>query len=114
PAGRLDQGRAGGFGTFAIGSGHVTSCINIQSVCIVELHTDCMFMGQRRQAMKVSSYYPVIQASDVAATADFYQRHFGFRPLFTSDWYVHLQLEGQPEVNLDRKSTRLNSSHVTI
>lgn len=60
--------------------------------------------------MKVSSYYPVIQASDVAATADFYQRHFGFRPLFSSDWYVHLQLEGQPEVNL----AVLAAGHSTI
>ena len=50
--------------------------------------------------MKVTSYYPVIMTNDVAGTADFYQRHFGFAPLFTSDWYVHLQLEGGPSVNL--------------
>lgn len=50
--------------------------------------------------MKVTSYYPVIQTGDVAATAAFYQRHFGFKALFSADWYVHLQLDGQPEVNL--------------
>ncbi|MGJ7583249.1 VOC family protein, partial [Variovorax sp. RHLX14] len=42
--------------------------------------------------MKVTSYYPVLMTNDVAGTANFYQAHFGFTPLFTSDWYVHLQL----------------------
>lgn len=41
--------------------------------------------------MNVTSYYPVLMTSDVAGTADFFQRHFGFESLFTSDWYVHLQ-----------------------
>ena len=50
--------------------------------------------------MKVTSFYPVIMTADVAASAAFYQSHFGFIPLFTSDWYVHLQLEGDPSVNL--------------
>jgi catechol 2,3-dioxygenase-like lactoylglutathione lyase family enzyme len=50
--------------------------------------------------MKVTSYYPVIMTADVAGTADFYQAHFGFAPLFTSDWYVHLQMKDHPSVNL--------------
>lgn len=50
--------------------------------------------------MKVSSYYPVIMTGDVAGTAAFYQRHFGFVALFSSDWYVHLQLDGDGAVNL--------------
>ena len=29
--------------------------------------------------MKVTSYYPVIMTRDVAGTAAFYGRHFGFR-----------------------------------
>ncbi|WEX77556.1 VOC family protein [Sinorhizobium numidicum] len=41
--------------------------------------------------MKSTSYYPVIMTDDVAATSDFYIRHFRFEPLFTTDWYVHLQ-----------------------
>lgn len=41
--------------------------------------------------MKTNSYYPVIMTAEVQATSDFYVRHFRFRPLFTSDWYVHLQ-----------------------
>ncbi len=60
--------------------------------------------------MKVTSYYPVIMTSDVAASAAFYQAHFGFVPLFTVDWYVHLQLEGDPSVNL----AILDGQHGTI
>ena len=50
--------------------------------------------------MKVTSYYPVIMTTDVAGTADFWQSHFGFVPLFSADWYVHLQLENDASVNL--------------
>ena len=60
--------------------------------------------------MKVTSYYPVIMTNDVAGTASFYQAHFGFAPLFTSDWYVHLQLTGDPAVNL----AVLDGRHETI
>lgn len=60
--------------------------------------------------MKVTSYYPVIMTNDVAATASFYQAHFGFTPLFTSDWYVHLQLADDPAVNL----AVLDGRHETI
>lgn len=41
--------------------------------------------------MAITSYYPVLMTRDVAATAAFYQQHFGFEALFTADWYVHLQ-----------------------
>lgn len=60
--------------------------------------------------MKVTSYYPVIMTGDVAGTAAFYQRHFGFVALFSSDWYVHLQLADDPSVNL----AVLDGSHETI
>ncbi|WP_431130582.1 VOC family protein [Variovorax paradoxus] len=60
--------------------------------------------------MKVTSYYPVIMTNDVAATARFYQAHFEFTPLFMSDWYVHLQLAGDPAVNL----AVLDGRHETI
>lgn len=60
--------------------------------------------------MKVTSYYPVIMTGEVAGTAAFYQRHFGFVALFTSDWYVHLQLAGDASVNL----AVLDGSHETI
>ncbi len=50
--------------------------------------------------MKTTSYYPVLMADDVAATAAFYVEHFRFRPLFESDWYVHLQSREDESVNL--------------
>lgn len=50
--------------------------------------------------MRSTSYYPVIQTADVAGTADFYIRHFRFRPLFAADWYMHLQSEEDEAVNL--------------
>lgn len=50
--------------------------------------------------MKITGYYPVLLVNDVAATAAFYQTHFGFKPLFSSDWYVHLQHADHPNVNL--------------
>ncbi len=60
--------------------------------------------------MKVTSYYPVLMTADVAGTAAFYQAHFGFVPLFTTDWYVHLQLESDASVNL----AVLDGQHTTI
>lgn len=60
--------------------------------------------------MKVNSYYPVIMTNDVALTAAFYRTHFGFKALFTSDWYVHLQSEDEPSVNL----AVLDGQHETI
>lgn len=50
--------------------------------------------------MKTTSYYPVLLVEDVAASARFYVEHFGFRPLFSSDWYVHLQSAEDESVNL--------------
>ena len=38
-----------------------------------------------------SNLYPLVQVRDVAATADFYIQHFGFTPVFESDWYVQLR-----------------------
>ena len=60
--------------------------------------------------MRVTQYYPVIQSEAVAETADFYKRHFGFRTAFEADWYVHLQSETDPAVNL----AVVRSNHETI
>lgn len=60
--------------------------------------------------MKVTSYYPVLMVSDVGDTASFYVKHFGFRPLFETDWYVHLQSATDESVNL----AILDGDHATI
>ena len=60
--------------------------------------------------MKATSYYPVIMTGDVAGTAAFYVEHFGFRPLFESDWYVHLQSAEDESINL----AVLDGAHETI
>lgn len=41
--------------------------------------------------MELTSVYPVLMTNDVAGTADFYRRHFGFESTFTADWYVSLR-----------------------
>ena len=60
--------------------------------------------------MKTTSYYPVIMTDDVAGTAAFYERHFRFEALFTSDWYIHLQSREDEKVTL----AVLDGSHATI
>lgn len=50
--------------------------------------------------MKITGYYPVLLVEDVGKAAAFYQTHFGFKSLFTSDWYIHLQQADHPSVNL--------------
>jgi len=60
--------------------------------------------------MRTTSVYPVIMTAEVAATAAFYIRHFGFRPLFEANWYVHLQSVDNERVNL----AILDGSHETI
>ncbi|QPH53386.1 VOC family protein [Pontivivens ytuae] len=60
--------------------------------------------------MKTTSAYTVLQTRDVAGTAAFYRDHFGFRPTFEADWYVHLQSERMPTLSL----ALLEAGHGTI
>lgn len=60
--------------------------------------------------MKTTSYYPVIMTANVAETVAFYTRHVDFRPLFESDWYVHLQSNADARTNL----AILDCTHETI
>lgn len=41
--------------------------------------------------MRTSSLYPLFQVADVEASARFYETHFGFIRIFSSDWYVQLR-----------------------
>lgn len=60
--------------------------------------------------MRNTSYYPVIMTADVAGTAAFYERHFGFGAPYRSDWYVHLRSLEDAHTNL----AILDHSHETI
>ena len=60
--------------------------------------------------MKTTSFYPVLMVDEVAPIAAFYIEHFGFKPLFESDWYVHLQSLDNEHVNL----AILQGDHETI
>lgn len=60
--------------------------------------------------MKISQFYPLIQTDDVEGTAAFYLRNFGFKALFESDWYYHLQSVTDEAVNI----TVLKANHETI
>ena len=60
--------------------------------------------------MKCTQYYPVLQSADVPAAAAWFKRHFGFAPMFETDWYVHLQMPEDPAMNL----AILDGQHPTI
>ncbi|MCP1167326.1 VOC family protein [Limimaricola litoreus] len=60
--------------------------------------------------MKITQYYPVLMVEHVAEVSAFYRTHFGFRPCFESDWYIHLQSIEDDTVNL----AILDASHETI
>ncbi len=60
--------------------------------------------------MKITQYYPVLMVQDVPASSAFYQTYLGFRCLFESDWYVHLQSAQDETVNL----AILDGDHDTI
>jgi len=69
-----------------------------------------MLISEVKKPMKITSFYPVVMTAKVAETAAFYVEHFGFKALFESDWYVHLQAEHDEAVNL----AVLDGSHSTV
>lgn len=52
----------------------------------------------------------MIQVENVRETAQFYKEHFGFKVMFDSDWYIHLQNIADPAINL----AVLKHDHITI
>lgn len=60
--------------------------------------------------MSLQSFYPVLLAEDVAASARFYTEHMGFRDEFRSDWYVSLAHGENPAFEL----AVLQRTHETI
>jgi uncharacterized glyoxalase superfamily protein PhnB len=49
--------------------------------------------------MNITSFYSVLATANVAATAEQFAL-FGFRQVFTADWYVHLQHAKNKAMNL--------------
>ncbi len=45
--------------------------------------------------MQTQSFYPLIQVRDVETIAQFYETHFGFTRIFSSDWYIQLRAAGE-------------------
>lgn len=60
--------------------------------------------------MQLRSFYTVLCTDDVATTARFWERHFGFRRAFEADWYIHLISEASDQANL----AILDCRHETI
>ena len=50
--------------------------------------------------MKINSYYPVLCVGDVYEGAEFYKTYFGFKTIYESDWYIHLQMENDENINI--------------
>ncbi|MER5495977.1 MULTISPECIES: VOC family protein [unclassified Streptomyces] len=48
----------------------------------------------------LGGFYPVLATRDVAASRDFYTRHFGFEVTFEADWYVSLRRPDAPQYEL--------------
>ena len=67
---------------------------------------------RKRDVMKteLSGFYPVVVTRDVAASRDFYTRHFGFEASFEADWYVSLRHAAVPRYEL----ALLDHTHPTI
>ncbi|MDT0386162.1 VOC family protein [Streptomyces dubilierae] len=59
---------------------------------------------------KLGGFYPVLASRDVAASRDFYTRHFGFQVTFEADWYVSLRRPDAPQYEL----ALLDHTHPTI
>src|SRR3712207_699475 len=65
--------------------------------------------------MPLESFYPVLLAQDVAASARFYTEHMGFAKVFESDWYVGLKHQENPAYGqpyLAHETRGLNSCRV--
>ena len=47
-----------------------------------------------------TSFHPIQMTADIQQNALFWQQHFDFSPIFSIDWYVHLQRAQTPELNM--------------
>ncbi|MFD3538681.1 VOC family protein [Streptomyces sp. NPDC058662] len=61
-------------------------------------------------ATGLGGFYPVLATRDVAASRDYYTRHFGFEVTFDADWYVSLRRPDAPQYEL----ALLDHAHPTV
>ncbi|MFC3771722.1 VOC family protein [Paenibacillus sp. GCM10012303] len=62
--------------------------------------------------MKTASFYPVIMTEQVATTAEFYRKLFGFETVFEADWYVSLRLTKEDQTAFELAV--LEAGHPTV
>jgi catechol 2,3-dioxygenase-like lactoylglutathione lyase family enzyme len=62
--------------------------------------------------LKINSFYPVVMTQDVAKSAEFYQRYFGYEIVYESDWYVSLRTGGSQQRSYEL--ALLDARHPTI
>ncbi|MFG2000754.1 VOC family protein [Spirillospora sp. NPDC048911] len=60
--------------------------------------------------MRLTSFYPVLAATRLAESRDFYTRLFGFEVTFEADWYVSLRRGGDRPYEL----ALLDHTHPTV
>ena len=72
----------------------------------------CIFNSVHRKVfpMHTQSFYPLIQVPDVESAAQFYEQHFGFSRIFSSDWYVQLRAVAETPFEL----ALITQDHETI
>lgn len=59
----------------------------------------------------ITSVYPVIMTDDPGEVAAFFCTHFGFEAVFSSDWYVSLNAEGQELAFIQAGHQTIPESH---
>lgn len=62
--------------------------------------------------MRINSFYPVVMTQNVAESAEFYKKYFGFEVVYESDWYVSLRIEGSHQGAYEL--ALLDAGHSTI
>jgi catechol 2,3-dioxygenase-like lactoylglutathione lyase family enzyme len=51
-------------------------------------------------SQKMEGFFTVLVTPDIRTSVAFYERHFGFAPVFDSGWYVHLRHPDEPKWQL--------------
>jgi catechol 2,3-dioxygenase-like lactoylglutathione lyase family enzyme len=60
--------------------------------------------------VRLTSFYPVLGATRLAESRDFYTRLFGFEVTFEADWYISLRRDGERPYEL----ALLDFTHPTV